>query len=90
MTKHIIEVRRPITITAEQQVTLEAVQADVRTPQQKDEDYINRPDGFGYWMLVIAILFVAFLYAGFKDKDRRLAKLNETSELCPFYDKNYY
>ena len=61
-----------------------------RTPQQKYEDHINRPDGFGYWMLVIAILFVAFLYAAFEERDTRLAKLNQTSELCPSYNPDYY
>ena len=43
-----------------------------RTSQQKDEDHENRPDYFGYWMLVIAILFVALLYALTQEHNTRL------------------
>ena len=90
MTKHINEVQRLTVAAPELQVAPEALLDDVRTPQQKDEEHENRPDYFGYWMLVIAILFVAFLYAGFKDKDTRLSQLNQSSELCPSYNPDYY
>ena len=88
--KHSNEIQRLVAVTAELQAAHEALLDDARTPQQKYEDHINRPDGFGYWMLVIAILFVAFLYAGFKDRDTRLAKLNQSSELCQSYNPDYY
>ena len=90
MTENTNEVQRLKAATAELQVAPDALIDDVLTPQQKDEDHENRPDGYGYWILVIAILFVAFLYAAFEDKKTRLAKLNQSSELCQSYNPDYY